>query len=302
MGKVKNNINWFLKTILALIIVGIVFLCSKYLSNYSPLPPITTIIIFLGLLLFIGTAGGVVWKKKDWLYLLSEGLILLLLLTPWCIFDIYNKGQAQCTMTDFVIEYCAIFASAISIIFVVITLALQRKQLKDSNELTIQMRDNQVLEIINEFLSPELTNVRNKSSKLRDSLITSVNPTVVNLTKDDLKYIFERQIKDDECNLAADPKWISIQAKPIFAQYIAFMRLMRFFDMISLYPLSETTANAIHFYYVWWRSFLIEMTNIYKETWNKITVNDRHLSFAPNWVNTTERLDEKLKSFKLPLE
>ena len=238
----------------------------------------------------------------DWLYWLSGCLILLLLLTPWCIFDIYNKGQAQCSMTDFVIEYCAIFASAISIIFVVITLALQRKQLKDSNELTIQMRDNQVLEIINEFLSPELKDVRNKASELRDSLRTSVNPTIVNVTKNDLKYIFERQIKDDECNLAADPKWISIQAKPIFAQYIAFMRLMRFFDMISLYPLSETTANAIHFYYVWWRRFLIEMTDIYEDTWTKINNNDRYLSFAPNWVQTTERLDEKLKSFKLPLE
>ena len=205
-------------------------------------------------------------------------------------------------MTDFVIEYCAIFASAISIIFVVITLALQRKQLKDSNELTIQMRDNQVLEIINEFLSPELKDVRNKASELRDSLRTSVNPTVVNVTKDDLKYIFERQIKDDECNLAADPKWISIQAKPIFAQYIASMRLIRFFDMISLYPLSKTTANAIHFYYVWWRSFLIEMTNIYNETLKSTNFKDRHLSFAPNWVHTTERLDEKLKSFELPLE
>ena len=72
--------------------------------------------------------------------------------------------------------------------------------------------------------------------------------------------------------------------------------------MISLYPLSKTTANAIHFYYVWWRSFLIEMTNIYNETLKSTNFKDRHLSFAPNWVHTTERLDEKLKSFELPLE
>jgi len=288
-----NPKNWRLSTWLG--IVSIIIICGAFvytsIKRETNIPYIAFLLMLVAGIIYISSAG-----KNDisdrklidifWFIIIALGA------APLCAYAFFFFDTHH--ITKFIIDYCAVIASTISIIFVIYNLVLQRRQLNESNSLTRQMRDNDVLKIINEFLSPEMQIYRDRSSSLRDKLRFNKNSTIAGL-----KFAFERQIRDDYYN---NKKWRMFKNTPLYQEYAAFTRLMRFFDMISHAPLSETTARSIHFYYVWWSSFITEVTQIFNEVWEDVPPSKRHLSFKPNWVATAERLECKLTSFGLPLQ
>ena len=71
--------------------------------------------------------------------------------------------------------------------------------------------------------------------------------------------------------------------------------------MLSHYKISAETAYAIHFYYVWWRSFFIEMIECFKNAADEIPEQEQHLHFLPDWCYLVNRLDKQMEKYKLPL-
>lgn len=300
LSNIKTRIlrNWFELLVSIFFSIAVFVLFS---SDALELPLLSERIIELGALAILAFTFYIVFSKKDVgrerLYIITASLLVLLTLLPLCVFDISSRvvGDIRSSeLTSMAIDYCAIIASAISIIFVVITLVLQREQLNRSNDMNAQMIDNQVLSVIDKFLAPDMLVVRDRSSQLRDNLRFDRGKTVEGLV-----FAFERQIRDDYYK---NRKWCEFKESEAYIQYAAFTRLMRFFDMISLYKLSDTTAKSVHFYYVWWRSFMIDVKDIFVEVWDSIPADERQLSFMPNWVYTIDRLDKQLRDHKLPLE
>lgn len=136
---------------------------------------------------------------------------------------------------------------------------------------------------------------RDKCSELWDNLKGGRPETV-----EGLRFAFERQIRDDACE--AGEEWARFKSGEIYGQYASFIRLSRYFDMISFYTLDGQTSEALHFYYVWWRGFLIQVRDIFTGVWESVPPQERRLSFVPGWVGMPERLDRQFKTCGLPLE
>lgn len=293
--------NW-LELFLAVLLVVLVY--TLFNRKIVELPMISEYIIELGALVLLVFAIYIIFSKTDIrserIYLITGFLTVMLVLLPICVLYITaekepsNISTVGREITSMAIDYCAIIASVISVIFVAVTLVLQREQLNRSNDMNAQMIDNQVLSVIDKFLAPDMLAVRDKASQLRDDLKFDKKETIKGL-----RFAFERQIRDDYYE---NEDWRKFKDSDIYKQYAAFTRLMRFFDMISLYQLSETTAKSVHFYYVWWRSFLVDVKDIFEKVWEEVPEKDKQLSFKPNWVYTIERLDDQLLAHKLKLE
>lgn len=299
--KQKLISNW-IELLMVIALVVVVF--ALFHHNIIHIPIFSKYIIELGAVILLLYTLYIIFSKTDIknerIYIVTGFLTVLLVLLPICVLCITYEREPNAIssvgreMTSMAIDYCAIIASLISVIFVAITLVLQRKQLKRSNEMNAQMIDNQVLSVIDKFLAPDMLVVRDTASQLRDNMRFNKEATVKGL-----RFAFERQIRDDYYK---NRDWCKFKESEAFAHYAAFTRLMRFFDMISLYQLSETTAKSVHFYYVWWRSFMVEVRDIFVEVWESVPEKDRHLSFMPNWVYTIKRLDDQLESHNLKLE
>lgn len=278
----------------ATILLLIVFLCYLFYchGHYEEAPLITLGTLLLASLLYTLCSISEDIPDKQ-MTKLTWFVVLAIIAIPWCIFDAYERKPDGATL-KFIIAYCTVIASTFSIIFVCYTLKLQRKQLRDSNDLMEQMRDKEILKIIDTFLSPEMLVHKELCTRLKEKLHTE--PQAV---KEMLRYAFERGIYDD-CHL--DPLWKKFKASEGYAEYAAFIRVARFFDLISQSPHSITTARSVHYYYTWWRRFLLDVTAIYDYAWDHTIPSRRLVSFKANWTGACRRLDEIMKRYDLPVE
>ena len=220
-------------------------------------------------------------------------IVLCIVIVPWCVLDTNKTIDAP--PMKFILNYCAIIASAISIIFVCHTLSLQRRQLDESLALTKQMRDNEVLKHINEFVSPSMGELKEHCSQLKYRLMRKDEH---DLAKKHLQYAIERSIYDD---CAVDSNWDAFRESEEYKQYASAIVMIRFFNSISHEALSENTAHAVHFYYTAWRNFIYEITKIYNETWEKTDSTRRMLPFKADYAGACERLDSVMEKYNLPL-
>lgn len=258
----------------------------------EPIPHIIYILAILGTALFTGLSLTTNFPDKPMIHT-TWIVVLTITLVPWGIFDICEH-RFDTALLKFIVDYCAVLASTFSIIFVCYTLKLQRQQLQDSNRLTEQMRDKEILQLIDTFLSPEMTAYKEKCTALKEKLHLHRTHTT-----DMLLYAFERSICDD-CH--ADPYWSGFRASTGYAEYTAFIRLARFFNLISQAPLSKTTAHAVHYYYIWWRPFLLQVGTIYQQAWARTEPSRRYISVQAGWIEACDRLDKIMKRYNWPVE
>lgn len=249
------------------------------------------------IILFTITICSIVFKWEKYLSY-SWFFVILAVIYPWYFYT-FNGFQEE-SITKFLLEYIAVIFSGLSIIAVIYTLYLQRQQLTDqkqqlehSNVIASCMYDAEVLKLINEFLSKDMA-VCDLCNNLRDKMVYDKDKTIK-----DLQFAFLRQIKDD---YNSNAEWRKFKDTEAYKEYAAFTRLARYFDMISHYKLSENTAQALHFYYIWWRSFIIDVRNVFIETYDNTKKEDRQLSFMPNWIHMTNSLDAEFLKNDCPLE
>ena len=208
--------------------------------------------------------------------------------------------------TSFWIAYVGIILSSLSIGFITINLFLQlwqlsaqRKELirvSKSNDENFTMAalnyDSYVLNLLEEFLSNHMKDCRQLCWLLREEI--KKNPDVLV----ELKELFKKQIKD---SWGTREEYAELQKTSRFNDYSCCLQLIRFFEMMQYYRISEHTAKAIHFYYAWWRSFFILIIDCFKEAFNEIPDSEKHLCFLPDWCSMIENYDDKMKEYKLPL-
>lgn len=262
----------------------------SYRTRLKNKPPLLTVgLLTLGSFLF--SFMTIVEEIPDnWMIYGTWLLVIGIIIAPWCILDL--KKQATMSNLKFGLEYCAIIASSFSIIIVSYTLKLQRQQLHDSILLTEQMRDKDILKIIDDFLSPEMTKYKKLCEQLKTKLHTNPERTTHMLS-----YAFEGGIYD---NTSED--WEVFKKSTDYAEYAAFVRVARFFNLVSRNICSENTAQAIHYYYIWWRPLIKEVTDIYNHTWENSIPTRRTVSFKVDWIEAPHRLDSILTHYHLRLE
>lgn len=291
-----NLKKWGLTTWISALITAaicLIYFCHLLFGTHSSkIPHLAYCLSIIGSVIFTGLSisHNIPDKRMinyTWI------IVLVIIVIPWCIFE-YSGWEPNANILKFIIDYCAVIASTFSIVFVSYTLKLQRQQLHDSNRLTEQMRDKEVLQMIDVFLSPEMLKHKELCSELKDQF--HLNPQAVTNM---LSYAFERGIYDD-CHL--DPLWAGFKASKGYAEYAAFIRLARFFNLISRAPLSETTARSVHYYYVWWRKFMIDITDIYNNTWDRTIPSRRLVPFKASWIEACDRLDNIMKQYNLPVD
>ena len=169
---------------------------------------------------------------------------------------------------------------------------MQRQQLHDSIILTEQMRDKDVLSIINDFISPEMEKCKDSCYNLRRKLHNDPDRTARMLS-----YAFEAGIYDD-----TSEDWNSFKSTTDYMEYADFVRMARFFNLVSRNIFSENTAYAVHYYYIWWRPFIKEVTDIYNHAWENSIPTRRIVPFKVDWVDAPYRLDSILTYYNLRLE
>ena len=209
---------------------------------------------------------------------------------------------------DFWIGYVGIILTFLSIVFVVVTLGvqiyeimLQRKSIVDvsksnSENYAIARNDydSYVLKLVDRFLSADMGTCRQRNWLLRQAIIKDRTKTLTEISA-----IFAKQITD---NWGTRKEYEELQKTEAFKDFSEFTKLIRFFDMMSRYQINEQPAMAIHFYYAWWRSYFIIMTDCFKSTFESIFPEQRQLSFMPDWYDLTTRMDAKMQQFGLPIE
>ncbi len=290
MSKMNNHTAGWVKLFADIILLGFVvwviidlIRCGNTIPAWNVLIHIVTASICIGV-------SVIIWIKDK----VGQIIPLVVFALLCCAVAFYTHyGYGETSVTKFTVEVFAVFFSGLSIIYVVQTLRLQKKQLEDSNAIDQRSYDAEVMKIIDKFFSPELAECRGICGGLRDKLMYDKENT-----EQALRFAFERQIRDD---YHSNKEWMRFKDTQEYKDYAAFTRFVRYFDLITNYDLSSRTAHAIHFYYVWWRSFIVEVKDIFVDVYASIPPNDRQLSFLPNWVEMTERMDTQLSKHNLPL-
>ena len=251
------------------------------------------------------TQNGIfnVGKSQTWLVIFITVLITITLaasMTPLYLGTIEGWTPDK---PQFFVQYCGVFINSISLATVAITLVFQHKQMKLQGEQLDQLNtsnnhnfkmaedtyDSLVLGLIRELQSESTEQMRKKASLFREYLRTDIE-------KKELERIFEYVILDSWGNMEEYKKILEDET---YQQFHAFTALSRLFDTISYYEFNEATIKAIHFYYVWWRESFLIYNQVYYDV-HKRTKN-KYFTFVPNWITMTDRMDDKMKKFNLPL-
>lgn len=190
---------------------------------------------------------------------------------------------------------------------VIVTLILQLYQLRlqnksldqvaESNQENFQIAQSNynayVLKLVETYLSEDMSNCRQVCWLLREDLKHNKSKLK------GIEKLFIMQIKDD---WGTRKEYKLLQKTDSFMDYAQFTRLIRFFDMMSHYKITQETAYAIHFYYVWWRSFFIQMIDCFMDAFNTIDPSERHITFPPDWCSLITRMDTQLTKYGLSLK
>ena len=251
--------------------------------------------------------------KVSWLPIIIANVFILIILIASFAFAYKTYSVAESreffvneeivehpSEATFWLGFTGIILSFFSIFTVIITLILQLRELdlqKDSLEENYKISEDSynayVLELIEKFLGPEMSECRQTCWLLRQQLKT--NPEGIKK----IYNLFVMQVRDE---WGTREEYEELQKTSEFIDYARFTKLIRFFDMLSHYNITKETAYAIHFYYVWWRSFFIKMIECYKEAELSVPEEERNLTISPSWIDLIERMDAQMIKQNLPLE
>ncbi len=260
-------------------------------------------------------------KNKLKAVLLSALLaMVLLLIVAVCAYVIYKPWNTAVESELFSVEthstppsvefwvgFSGVMLSFMSIVMVIVTVIFQLHQLKLQNKSLDQVAESNnenfqiaqsdynayVLKLVETYLGAEMAPCRQVCWLLREDLKHDKSKL------NEIQKLFIMQIKDD---WGTREEYAQLQQTDLFKDYAQFTKLIRYFDMMSHYKITEETAYAIHFYYVWWRSFFIQMIDCFMTAFEKTTPSERHMTFPPDWCSLVKRMDAQMKKYDLSLE
>lgn len=261
-------------------------------------------------------------KKNNLKNILVTALIVLVLLIivavsayiihmPWST-AVENELFSSKTSTtppsvEFWVGFSGVMLSFVSIVMVILTVLFQLHQLKLQNKSLDQVAESNkenfhiaqsdynayVLKLVETFLSTEMDTCRQVCWLLREELKHDEGKL------GEIKKLFIMQIRDD---WGTREEYALLQKTDLFNDYAQFTKLIRYFDMMSHYKITKETAYAIHFYYVWWRSFFVQMIDCFMDAFDNLDPSERHMTFPPDWCSLVSRMDAQMINYDLSLE
>ena len=234
---------------------------------------------------------------KTFLWVLISVCFIALISFPLYVGFTYGKMPS---VTEYWLQYLSVFLSSFSFAAVLLTLWLQQreekkqqKQIKMNFDFAQHNYDSQILERINFFTSESMHESRTGACLLWARLESdkSMHKTI--------REYFEMSLTNNWGNEKAAKK---IYNGDLYKYFGDFFKLIRYFNILSFYSFNNLTANAIHYYYIYYRPFFIQMIDIYKEACNSLDLKRDKPITRENWVHLIEKFDGIMYENQLSVE
>ena len=218
-------------------------------------------------------------------------VIVTVTMSPICIGYIYG---ARPNITEFWLQYTSVLLSSISFIAVIYTIWKQNKaeqkhqmEINQNYEFARQNYDMQILNVIEKFSSAPMIECR-KSCNI---LLSKFNDDV--FMKD-----FKNLLKSEACGYLNDKDFYIKINSEAYKYYMDFIQITHFFNVLSFYDYNPKTANAIQYYYDYYRSLFVRIdylyVNILKELPQEYVKNYKDY-FCTQWSNILLRFDKIMR-------
>lgn len=221
------------------------------------------------------------------------GLLIALVLFP--LYVGLKYGQLP-SITEYWIQYISVFLSSFSFGAVILTLWLQhkeeekqQKQIKMNFEFAQHNYDSQILDKIHFFSSDSMASCRAGACKLWHQM------EIDESAKDKIYQYFIMTITNSE----EDNEGIS--EEEFYKNFCAFFKLIRYFNVLSFYSFNNITANAVHYYYVYYRQFFCKMIDLYNQACDTIDDTKQVTTVRENWIDLVKKFDSIMMQNNLPL-
>ena len=222
----------------------------------------------------------------------SVAILVVIVLIAVLSFPIYlgiQFGQLP-SITEYWLQYLSIFLSSFSFVAVLITLWLQYKeskkqqvQIEKNFEFAQQNYNSQVLNKIHYFMSEDMEKCRSGCWLLWSKIKTERR------TRSEIKKLFRKVLIN---NWGNEKKASETFNTELWDYFSSFYKLARYFDVLSHFKYDSLTANAIHYYYIFFRPLFIEMIALYNETYESIDKERLLVKSKEGWINLVEKYDK----------
>ena len=201
------------------------------------------------------------------------------------------------SVTEYWIQYISVFLSSFSFGAVILTLWIQHKdekqqqeQIKKNFEFAQHNYDSQILDKIHFFTSDSMAKCRGGACRLWYQL--DKDPDI----REKVLEYFIMTITNTEGENEG------IENEQFYKDFSDFFKLIRYFNVMSFYSFNNITANAVHYYYVYYRRFFKDMIDIYKQAYESIEESKKATTVRENWIYLVEKMDAIMTDNNLPLE
>lgn len=233
-----------------------------------------------------------IYKTTTILFVIAFFLILILI--PLLVGLKYGLKPNE---TEYSIQYISVFLSSFSFGAVILTLWKQHKdekqqqeQIKKNFEFAQHNYESQILDKIHYFTSNSMSKCRSGACRLWFQIES--NPSLREKVMDYFIMTITNTEGDNE----------GIEDEEFYKDFCAFFKLIRYFNVMSFYAFNEITANAVHYYYVYYRGFFKDMIDIYNKACDSIEKNKQVTTVRENWIYLVEKMDAIMIQNNLPLE
>lgn len=219
-------------------------------------------------------------------------IVAIILITTFPIFIGYVYGTKP-NITEFCLQYTSILLSSTSFIAVIYTIWKQNKaeqehqiEINQNYEFAKQNYDMQILNSIEKFSS--------------DSMIECKRSCDIILSKysdNDFMEEFQKVLEAEACGyLNSD----SIKTESVaYKCFMDFIQITRFFNVLSFYNYNATTANAIQYYYDYYRVLFVRIHGLYNKILRELPedqVKNHKDYFSTQWSNILIRFDKIMRN------
>ena len=233
-----------------------------------------------------------VYKTTTILFVIAFFLILILI--PLLVGLKYGLMPNE---TEYSIQYLSVFLSSFSFGAVILPLWKQHKdekqqqeQIKKNFEFAQHNYESQILDKIHFFTGDSMSKCRGGACRLWFQIESDPS-----LRKKVMDYFIMTITNTEEENEG-------IGNEEFYKDFCAFFKLIRYFNVMLFYTFNEITANAVHYYYIYYRSFFKDMIDIYNEACDSIDKKKQVTTVRENWIYLVEKMDAIMIQNNLPLE
>lgn len=220
-------------------------------------------------------------------------VITIVVITMFPVFVGYIYGTKP-NITEFCLQYTSILLSSTSFIAVIYTIWKQNNadqehqvEINQNYEFARQNYDMQILNAIEKFSSESMIECKRSCDIILSKRSNS------NFMKE-----FRNVLKDEACGYLNSDLCESRTKSEAYKCFMDFIQITRFFNVLSFYQYNATTANAIQYYYDYYRILFVFAHRLYNEILEELPsdqVKNHKDYFYTQWSNILMRFDEIMK-------